>query len=134
VLKGFGGTALAIALLSALPAHAQRLTAQPVLGELADGPPMGPDDTQASVSREIFRSGSKVGVSASKYAEQDGSIAIRRGLIGSWNVAGSLEAGVGLFSVTGEGRKVNEFKRDWHVKQVTPRNESIAAVGMLVRF
>ncbi len=128
-----GGVALLTA-LAAAPAHAQLLRAETVLGAAPPAPALPPDAAQVSVSREIFQSQRGLGVSARAQPEQDGSTSSQRGLVGSWEVRRGLEAGVGLFSITGNGRKHNEFKRDWTAKQVTPKNENIAAVGVRVKF
>jgi hypothetical protein len=45
-----------------------------------------------------------------------------------------VEAGVGLFSVTGNSRKAPEARRGWTVKEMSPRSENIAAVGVKLRF
>lgn len=83
---------------------------------------------------EMFRGEAGFALSSRSYAETDGSRTVQNGLIGTWPITGALEAGVGLFSVGGEGRKQNEFKRSWTVKEVTPKSSTIAAVGMKLRF
>ena len=126
--------ALLAGLLAAPAAPAQRLLAEPVLEQAADGPPRPADVAQQSLSRDMFRSDARFGVTARTLKEEDGSLTVRRGLIGSWSISSGLEAGVGLFSVNGDGRKHNEFKRSWTVKDVTPKNANIAAVGIKLRF
>lgn len=130
----FGGAALLAALLSAPDAEAQRLVAEPVLGSASEDPPMAADAAQVPLSRDLLRSDGGVGVSARTYREEDGSMNVRRGLIGSWAISSGLEAGVGLFAVSGDGRKHSEFKRSWTVKDVTPKNGNVAAVGMKLKF
>lgn len=129
-----GSAALLVALLAAPAAHAQLLLAEPVLGYAPEEPPMPADVAQVSVSRDISRSDARISVSARTLREEDGSMVVRRGLIGSWAISSGLEAGVGLFAINGDGRKHNEFKRSWTVKDVTPKNGNIAAVGMKLRF
>jgi hypothetical protein len=136
VKKAFGGAALLTALMAAPNVQAQRLTAEPVLGASLTAPPLQLDQAPAIVGREILQpsAGPGLGVSARRYEQADGSVAVGRALVANWPLAGALEAGVGLFSVGGGGRRHNEFRRDWAVKQVAPRNENIAAVGMRLRF
>jgi hypothetical protein len=129
-----GCAALLAALLAAPAAQAQRLLAQPVLGYASEEPPMPADVAQVSVSRDIHRSDPRIKISTRTLQEGDGSLTIRRGLIGSWAISSGLEAGVGLFAVDGDGRKHNEFKRNWTVKDVTPKSGNIAAVGMKLSF
>ena len=129
-----GSAALVVALLAAPGAQAQRLLAEPVLSYASEEPPMPADVAQVSVSRDIHRSDTGIKVSSRTLQEEDGSVTVRRGLIGSWEISGALEAGVGLFAVSGDGRKHNEFKRSWTVKDLTPKNGNIAAVGMKLRF
>ena len=129
-----GSAALLAALLAAPAAQAQRLLAQPVLDYASEEPPMPADVAQVSVSRAIYSSDPRIKVSTRTLQEEDGSVTVRRGLIGSWGIASGLEAGVGLFTVNGDGRKQNEFRRSWTAKDVTPKDGSIAAVGMKLRF
>ena len=129
-----GRVALLVALLAAPAAQAQFLVAQPVQGYAAEEPPMPVDLAQVLVSRDIVRSDTRIGLSARTLKEEDGSVLLGHGLIGSWAISGGLEAGVGLFAVSGDGRKHNEFKRSWTAKDVTPKNGNIAAVGMKLRF
>lgn len=129
-----GSAALLVAFLAAPAAQAQLLMAEPVLGYAAEEPPTPADLAQVSVSRDIFRSDAGIKVSARTLSEEDGSVVVRRGLIGSWAISSGLEAGIGLFAVNGDGRKQNEFKRSWTVKDVTPKNGNIAAVGVKLRF
>jgi hypothetical protein len=82
----------------------------------------------------MFREKSGIGISARSYNEEDGSLRIRRGLIGNWKIADQVEGGVGLFSVTGDGRKQTESKRSWSVKEMAPRSSTIAAVGVRLKF
>jgi hypothetical protein len=129
-----GSAALLVAFLSAPAAQAQLLLAEPVLGHASEQPDMAADAAQVAVSRDIFRSGTRIGLSARTLREEDGSLSVRRGLIGSWAISSGLEAGVGLFSVNGDGRKQNEFRRSWTVKDVAQKSGNIAAVGMKLRF
>ena len=129
-----GSAALLAALLAAPAAQSQRLLAQPVLNYASEEPPMPADVAQVSVSRDIQRSDPRIKVSSRTLQEEDGSVTVRRGLVGSWGISGGLEAGVGLFAVDGDGRKHNEFKRSWTVKDVTPKSGNIAAVGMKLSF
>ena len=131
VRKSSGGAALLIALLAAPGAHAQLLVAEPVLDA---PPPVAPDVAQVSVSRDIFQSRGAVGLSNRSQTGLDGSTATSRGLIGAWSLTPGLEAGVGLFSVTGDERRQQEMRRDWSAKQVTPRSRNVAAVGMKLKF
>ena len=129
-----GSAALVVALLAAPAAQAQRLQAESVQSYNTDEAPVPADLTQVSVSRDIFRSDARIGLSARTLKQDDGSLTLRRGLIGSWEISSGLEAGVGLFAVNGDGRKHNEFKRSWTAKDVTPKNGNIAAVGMKLNF
>ena len=75
-----------------------------------------------------------LGVTTRTYREEDGSSAIRRGLVGSWEVSEGLSAGLGLFAVTHDDQKEPEFRRNWTAKNVNPRNRKVAAVGLNLRF
>jgi hypothetical protein len=131
-------------MLAAPAAQAQLLRAEsvqsygqdeaPVPADRVPADPVTADLVQVSVSRDIFRSGSRIGLSARTLKEGDGSIAVRQGLIGSWEISSGIEAGVGLFAIKGDNRKHNEFRRSWTAKDVTPRDANIAAVGMKLRF
>lgn len=129
-----GSAALLAAFLAAPAAGAQLLVAEPVLGSAPEEPYTPADVTQRPASRDALRSDALTSVSSRSYTQEDGSLILRRGLIGSWPISSGLEAGIGLFAVTGDGRKHNEFKRSWSAKDVTPKNGNIAAVGMKLRF
>lgn len=129
-----GGAALLMGLLAAPQAEAQLLLAEPVLAGIAEDPPRPVDAAPVPESREAVPADGRVRISSRTYTEEDGSRIVRRGLIGSWSIASSLEAGVGLFSVSGSGRKPIEARRGWSVMDVAPRNENIAAVGMKLKF
>lgn len=126
--------ALLAAFLAAPAAGAQLLVAEPVLGSAPEEPLVAAGAAQLSASRDASRPDALISVSSRSYTQEDGSLILRRGLIGSWAISGGLEAGIGLFAVTGDGRKHNEFKRSWSAKDVTPKNGNIAAVGMKLRF
>jgi len=135
VKKTFGGATLLIALFVAPDANAQHLTAQPVLQTAPAGPSVLLTARPSPVRDSLFKHSSGLGISTRTYTQQDGSIATQRGLFSNFEIGSGLEAGVGLFSVNGDGRKHNEFKRSWSVKRdVTPKNENVAAVGMRFRF
>ncbi len=75
-----------------------------------------------------------VGLSRQTYSEQDGSVAVRSGFIGTVPLAKGVSAGLGLFSVTHEDQKSPEFRRSWTPKAVGPRDRRVAALGLNVRF
>jgi len=119
-----GCFALAAACAAAPAAEAQQIAqpAGPVLG-----PVVPPSDGDAP------RQG--IGISTSVEVDAVGQVATRRGLIGSWPVSRNVEAGVGLFSVMGNGpRRPAENRRNWSVRDVTERDQRIAAVGVKLRF
>jgi len=129
-----GSAALFAAFCGAPSAHAQLQMAEPVLGSAPEDSLLPAEAAQVSASREIVPSDARIRVSARGYREENGRVIVRRGLIGSWAISSGLEAGVGLFAVSGDGRKHNEFKRDWAAKDVSPKNGNIAAVGMKLKF
>lgn len=131
----FGAAALVIALIAATGANAQMLKAEPVLEAAPAGPPLLLTARPSPVRDSLFNHRSGVGISTRTFAQQDGGTATQRGLIGSVGIAHGLEAGVGLFAVAGDRRKnSNDTRRNWTMKDVTPKTENIAAVGMRLRF
>ena len=131
--KRFGAAALTIALIAA-PAHAQLLKAQPVLEAAPAGPPLLLTPRPSPVRDSLFQQRSGIGIANRTFSQQDGGTATQRGLIGTVGIANGLEAGVGLFAISGDRRKINETRRNWSMKDVTPKTENIAAVGMRLRF
>ncbi len=134
--------ALCLALLQADPAFAQsegqqypsssasdqRLRYTPQASPQPAGPPPPP-------SAGLFEGAAPgIGISRQTYSQQDGSLAVRRGLIGTLPIAGGIRAGVGLFSVTHENQKEPEFRPSWTPRNVGPRNRRVAAVGLNVQF
>ena len=75
-----------------------------------------------------------IGFSRQSFAQEDGTAAVRRGLVGSLAVSDGVSAGMGLFSVTHEDQREPEFRRSWSAKSLGPRNRRVAAVGLNVRF
>jgi len=130
----FGAAALVIALIAAPGAHAQLLKAQPVLQAAPAGPELLLTPREPPVRDSLFHQRSGIGFSTRTFSQQDGGTATQRGLIGSVAIANGLEAGVGLFAIAGDRRKINETRRNWSMKDVTPKTENIAAVGMRLRF
>ena len=125
-----------LTLVFASPAVAQVYapgSSTPVIGPSFVPSPETPD-RQAPSSALFAGAGKGLGVSRRAFTEEDGSQIVRKGLVGSWAISQGLSAGVGLFSVTGDARKQAEFKRTWNVKDVTPKNDHIAAVGVSLRF
>lgn len=134
VKRTFGGAALAIALIAASSAGAQHLTAEPMLETVQpDTSSILLTSNPASARKPSFSQTSGLRVMQS-YGQQDGSSAVRGSLVGNMPIADTLEAGVGLFSVAGDRRKHNEFRHNWSVKEVTPKRENIAAVGVRFEF
>ena len=128
-----GGAVLLAGLLGPPASGAQLLLAEPVLGSAPEGLLIPADAAQVPVSRDTLGSDPRGSV-ASRSFREDGSVLVRRGLIGSWAISSGLEAGVGLFAVSGDSRKQSEFKRNWSAKDVAPKNGNIAAVGMKLNF
>lgn len=128
-----GSAALLAACFAAPAGHAQILLAEPVLGYDQGAPLMPAEVAQLPVSRDMVRP-ERLDMSARILRGENGSAIARRGLIGSWAISSGLEAGVGLFAVNNDGRKQNELKRNWTVKDVAPKNGNIAAVGMKLKF
>jgi hypothetical protein len=75
-----------------------------------------------------------LGISRQTYRQEDGSEAVRQGLVGSLPLTQGISADLGLFAVTHEDQKEPEFRRSWSAKNVGPRNRKVAAVGLNVRF
>jgi hypothetical protein len=128
--------AFATALLAAPAADAQRQSASDAPASFGPSFLPSPSDAlrPALSAQDLLQRKSGMGISSRTFTEEDGSTIVRRGLIGNWAISSGLEAGVGLFSVSGGGRKQNETRRNWSVMDVTPKNENIAAVGMKLRF
>jgi hypothetical protein len=75
-----------------------------------------------------------VGVTRRTLTQQDGSLANRSGVVGSWSLAPRVDAGVGLFSVTADARKQADTTRMPSTDSVAPKRRRIAAVGLKVSF
>lgn len=73
-------------------------------------------------------------ITTRNYRVEDGSSAVRQGLVRSWEVSEGLSAGVGIFAVTHDNQKEPEFRRNWSAKNLGPRNRKVAAVGLNLRF
>jgi hypothetical protein len=130
--------ALCLALGSAAPAFAESPDGQDRGGSLphvqlvdrqtAVGPPR-------SAEAGLFEGvGPGLGLSRQTLTQEDGSAAVRRGLIGSLPLSEGVSADVGLFTVTHDDQKEPEFRRNWSAKNIGPRNRTVAAVGLNVRF
>ncbi|HEX8580603.1 MAG TPA: hypothetical protein VF655_13545 [Allosphingosinicella sp.] len=65
---------------------------------------------------------------------EDGTLAERRAIVGSMPVVGSVEAELGLFSVTGAKMKERQLSEADPVADVQPRRSKVAAVGLRMRF
>jgi hypothetical protein len=95
----------------------------------------GPAAPQPAPNASLFQGARPgLGISRQTYSEQDGSVAVRSGLIGTVPLAEGVSAGLGLFSVTHEEQKPPEFRRSWTPKTVGPRDRRVAALGLNVRF
>jgi len=119
-----GGFGLAAACAAAPAAEAQQIAepAGPVLGPVV---PPG----QSDMPRQSIGISSRVDVDAA------GRVATRRGLVGTLPLSRNVEAVVGLFSVIGNGpRRPAESRRNWSVRDMTERDQRIAAVGVKLRF
>ena len=75
-----------------------------------------------------------VGLSRHSLIQQDGSQANRNGVVGSWSLANGVQAGVGLFSVTADGRKHADTSRMPSSDSVAPKRQRIAALGLSLSF
>lgn len=65
---------------------------------------------------------------------EDGRPGDRRAVVGSFPLAESVAAEVGLFSVTGADLKERELKRTDPMADVQPRRSRVAAVGLRMSF
>jgi hypothetical protein len=74
------------------------------------------------------------GLSRRTLTQQDGSPASRNGIVGSWSLSPGMQAGVGLFSVTADGRKQADTRRMPSTDSVAPKRQRIAAVGLSLSF
>lgn len=130
------------ALLAALVCTSEAWAQPPAQQGNALNPGQGVDSSsienaplRVSPEAGLFEGSRKgVGISTRNYRIDDGSSAVRRGLVGSWEVSEGLSAGVGLFAVTHEDQKEPEFRRNWSAKNIGPRNRKVAAVGLNLRF
>lgn len=77
---------------------------------------------------------SGISVSQMPIVEQDGTQRVRKTLVGSLPIADNVNIGVGLFSVIGARVKEREFRRAQPMTDVFPRDKTVAAVGLSVRF
>ena len=116
-------TGLAAALMVGTAAEAQQLVGPPS-PMFAPEPSASPRDEP----RQAF------GITRNTEIDPVGQPLIRRGLIGRMPLAGNVEAGIGLYSVTGNKPRLPESRRNWSVREITPRDERIAAVGVKLRF
>ncbi len=139
MLKPLALPALCVAMLAAAPAQGQdggrggerdaRLRFVPQTG---GGSFVGPPPTPETDLFDTRNPG--VGLSRQTYRQEDGSEAVRQGLVGSLPLAPGISADLGLFSVRHDDQKDPEFRRSWSAKNVGPRNRKVAAVGLNLRF
>jgi hypothetical protein len=134
---------LGLALVSATPVFGQSPGNHDRRGSLSDARldfisqvaadrPAGPPPSPETNLLEGAAPG--LGLSGQAYSQEDGSVVVRRGLIGSLPIVQGVSAGLGLFSVTHENQKEPEFRLSWSAKNVGPRDRRVAAVGLNVRF
>jgi hypothetical protein len=134
--------ALCLALLSATPALCRGAGErdEPVslpnvrLVDRDPGAASGPGIAPSPQTGMFEGSSSGLGLSRRSFAQEDGSAAIRSGLVGSLSVSPAVTAGLGLFSVSHDDQREPEFRRSWSAKNLGPRNRKVAAVGLNVRF
>jgi hypothetical protein len=108
-----------------VPAH-QRVLPQP---------PRRKGPGWAGPSDGLFRNApAGLGLSRRTLAQQDGSPASRNGIVGSWSLSPGMQAGVGLFSVTADGRKQADTRRMPSTGDVAPKRQRITAVGLSLSF
>ena len=81
----------------------------------------------------LDRSGG-LAVSRQTYTSEAGSTARRTGFVGSWSLTRSVDAGVGLVSVTRDARPHSELKRSWNAKDMGVKSDTIAAIAVRLRF
>jgi len=102
------------------------------------GPSYGPSSDSV---REPGRSGalfpdhaSGIAVSQRPMIQDDGTRAVRSGVVGSMPIGDNLNIGVGLFSVRGANTKERNFSRSRPMQDVFGHDRRIAAVGFSLRF
>jgi len=115
------GTALAMALAWSAPAAAQFVDDQKL-------------DRTRVASAGLFAGREGISASTAPFVEQDGAQAVRKGIVGNWQVADKVEVGVGLFSVSRYSRSEPHHARLRPMEDVGRRSQRIAAVGMSFRF
>jgi hypothetical protein len=74
------------------------------------------------------------GLSRRALTRQDGSPASRNGVVGSWSLSRGIQAGVGLFTITADGRRQADTRRMPSTEGVAPRRQRVAAVGLNISF
>lgn len=73
-------------------------------------------------------------VSRQTYTSEAGSTAVRTGFVGSWSLTTSVDAGVGLVSVTRDARPHSELKRNWSARDMGVKSDTVAAIAVRLRF
>ena len=138
--KQLGLAAVLVPLFCASPGGAQQLVNNSSDHNIAR---LGPSYVPSSdLTKEFASPGGGLfpdhasGVSASRLplVSDDGSKAVRRGIIGSWQIAKDTNIGVGLLSVTGASTKERDFRRSQPVRDTGVHDKRIAAVGLSFRF
>lgn len=138
--KQLGLAAVLVPLICASPAGAQEIGNYSGDRNTAR---LGPSYVPSSgLVSEITGSGGGIfpdhasGVSASRLplVKEDGSPGVRRGIIGSWQIAKDTNIGVGLLSVTGASVRERDFKRSQPIRDTGVHDKRIAAVGLSFRF
>jgi hypothetical protein len=76
----------------------------------------------------------RFGFSSRMVTLPDGSKGKETTLLGSVPLSDRLEAGVGLFSVSGADAKERDHRRIDPLRDVGPRRSRVAAVGLRMRF
>ena len=126
--------ALATTLVLAAPAEAQQpVDSRPLAAQRLGPPDQGP--AYLAPGAGLFPSqGAGLSVTTQNYSEQDGEPAIRKGLVGSVEVAPNATIGIGLFSVNRYSRREPEFRRIQPMRDVRGQEKKIAAVGLSFSF
>jgi hypothetical protein len=90
-----------------------------------------PDPANRPIASQV-RSG--LSVTTMPYAQDDGALAVRRGVVGSMPVSNQAEFRVGLLEVTRTSHKERALARTQPMKEVYGRTDRIAAIGLNIRF
>lgn len=108
--------------------------AQAPVGASSQSRVFGPSYVPPDASHTLPVSTSGFNLAREPYTEEDGSPAVRRGVVGSLPLAPNLSLGIGLLQVNRTKQRERALARTRPMRDVGGSRNRIAAVGLSFRF